>query len=64
MVTLGGLMTIAISHGQVGYGMAKIASGLAVTAVIYAMGAVSGAHLNPAVTLAFAARGNSPWRRV
>jgi aquaporin Z len=28
------------------------------------MGSVSGAHLNPAVTLAFAVRGNFPWRRV
>jgi aquaporin Z len=28
------------------------------------MGAVSGAHLNPAVSLAFAARGDFPWRRV
>jgi aquaporin Z len=33
-------------------------------AIIYFMGAVSGAHLNPAVTLAFALRGNFPWRRV
>ena len=28
------------------------------------MGAVSGAHLNPAVTIAFAVRGNFPWNRV
>jgi len=28
------------------------------------MGAVSGAHLNPAVSIAFAARGDFPWRRV
>jgi aquaporin Z len=28
------------------------------------MGTISGAHLNPAVTLAFAVRGNFPWRRV
>jgi glycerol uptake facilitator-like aquaporin len=35
-----------------------------VMAIIYFMGAVGGAHLNPAVTLAFAARRNFPWRRV
>jgi aquaporin Z len=35
-----------------------------VMAAIYFMGAVSGAHINPAVTLAFATRGNFPWRRV
>jgi aquaporin Z len=33
-------------------------------AIIYFMGAVSGAHLNPAVTLAFAMRRNFPWSRV
>jgi len=32
--------------------------------VIYFMGTVSGAHLNPAVTIAFAARRNFPWMRV
>ena len=32
-----------------------------VMAIIYFMGTVSGAHLNPAVTLAFAARRNFPW---
>jgi aquaporin Z len=35
-----------------------------VMAIIYFMGAVGGAHLNPAVTLAFAARRNFPWDRV
>ena len=35
-----------------------------VMAVIYFMGAVGGAHLNPAVTLAFAVRRNFPWDRV
>jgi len=40
------------------------APGLMVMVIIYTMGAVSGAHLNPAVTLAFALRGNFPWRRV
>jgi len=28
------------------------------------MGAVSGAHLNPAVSIAFALRGDFPWKRV
>jgi aquaporin Z len=35
-----------------------------VLALIYTIGETSGAHLNPAVTVAFAARGNFPWRRV
>ena len=35
-----------------------------VLAIILFMGAVSGAHLNPAVSLAFAVRGDFPWRRV
>jgi aquaporin Z len=33
-------------------------------AIIYFMGTISGAHLNPAVTISFALRGNFPWRRV
>jgi aquaporin Z len=35
-----------------------------VMAIILFMGTVSGAHLNPAVSLAFALRGDFPWRRV
>ena len=38
--------------------------GLAVTLGVYVAGTVSGAHLNPAVTLAFAARGKFPWAKV
>jgi aquaporin Z len=40
------------------------APGLMVMGVILFMGRVSGAHLNPAVSCAFAARGDFPWRRV
>jgi MIP family channel proteins len=38
--------------------------GLLVMALIYALGPVSGAHFNPAVTLAFAVTGRFPWRCV
>ncbi len=37
---------------------------MTVRGIIFFMGTISGAHLNPAVTLAFAVRGNFPWRRV
>ena len=54
----------ALSGGSITLSMRVIAPGMMVMAVIYFMGTVSGAHLNPAVTLAFAARGNFPWNRV
>ncbi len=44
--------------------MKALAPGMMVMGIIFFMGTVSGAHLNPAVTLAFAARGNFPWWRV
>ncbi len=43
---------------------AVIAPALMVLAVILFMGKISGAHLNPAVSVAFALRGDFPWRRV
>jgi len=54
----------AVSHGAISRSAAVAAPGLTVMAVILFMGAVSGAHLNPGVTLAFTLRGDFPWWRV
>src|SRR5512132_480871 len=43
---------------------AVVAPGLMVIGIILFMGKVSGAHLNPAVSVGFALRGDFPWRRV
>ena len=51
-------------EGQISLAAAVVAPGLMVMAIILFMGAVSGAHLNPAVSLAFALRGDFPWKRV
>jgi aquaporin Z len=51
-------------QGQISLSAAVVAPGLMVLSIILFMGAVSGAHLNPAVSLAFAMRGDFPWLRV
>jgi aquaporin Z len=50
--------------GEISLAAAVVAPGLMVMAIILFMGAVSGAHLNPGVSLAFAMRRDFPWRRV
>ena len=64
VVAAGAGVVAAKSGGTVTMAMAVIAPGLMVMTIIYFMGTVSGAHLNPAVTLAFAVRRNFPWNRV
>ena len=64
LVAAGSGVVAAQSGDAVSLGMRVVAPGLMVMAIIYFMGTVSGAHLNPAVTLAFAVRRNFPWRRV
>jgi len=60
----GGAVVAAVSHGAISRPAAVTAPGLTVTAVILFMGNVSGAHLNPIVTIAFSLRTDFPWRRV
>ena len=65
LVAAGGGMVNARFGGHAIPGPALVvAPALMVIAVILFMGAVSGAHLNPAVSIAFALRGDFPWRRV
>lgn len=64
LAAAGGSVVNSVSHGGVSPAAQAVAPGLTVMAVILFMGATSGAHLNPAVTIAFAARGDFPWRRV
>jgi aquaporin Z len=60
----GGMVNARFGGNAVPYGARVVAPALMVMAVILFMGAVSGAHLNPAVSIAFALRGNFPWKRV
>ncbi len=55
LVGAGGAVVNAQSDGAISRAAAVTAPGLMVMAIILFMGAVSGAHLNPAVSLAFAA---------
>ena len=64
LVAAGATVVGAISHGAISRAAAVTAPGLMVMAVILFMGDVSGAHLNPAVTIAFALRRDFPRRLV
>jgi aquaporin Z len=64
LVAAGGAMMSQAFPNTISRTAAVVAPGLMVLAVILFMGKVSGAHLNPAVSVAFACRGDFPWRRV
>jgi aquaporin Z len=64
LVGAGAAVVNAKTGGTISRATAVTAPGLMVMAIILFMGAVSGAHLNPAVTLAFWLRGDFPPRRV
>jgi glycerol uptake facilitator protein len=59
-----GVVAAVVAGGNGDFLMITFAWGLAVTMGIYVAGGLSGAHLNPAVTFALAARRDFPWARV
>ena len=64
LVAAGGGMMGQAFPNTISRTAAVAAPGLMVLAIILFMGKVSGAHLNPVVSIAFALRGDFPWQRV
>ena len=64
LVAAGGGMMGQAFPGTISRGAEVVAPGLMVMAIILFMGKVSGAHLNPVVSVGFSLRGDFPWRRV
>ena len=64
LVAAGGGMMGQAFPNTISRTAAVVAPGLMVLGIILFMGKVSGAHLNPAVSVAFALRGDFPWQRV
>jgi glycerol uptake facilitator protein len=56
--------TVVIFQGAGGWLLITWGWAMAVVMGVYVAGGISGAHLNPAVTLAMAIRGSLPWRKL
>jgi MIP family channel proteins len=60
----GAIMVSGIAPDLVGHGAICAVFGLVIMVMVFATGHISGAHFNPAVTIAFAIIGRFPWRQV
>ena len=59
-----GAIMVDAKTGALGHVGVAISFGLVIMVTIYALGHISGAHFNPAVTFAFALTRHFPWPRV
>ena len=59
-----GAVMVEAKTGELGQVGIALTSGLVIMAMIYAVGHISGAHLNPAVSLAFALNRHFPWTKL
>lgn len=60
----GAIMVDGMTGGSITHVGVGLTFGLVIMVMIYAVGHISGAHFNPAVSVAFAAVGRFPWRQV
>lgn len=60
----GAIVVDSVTGGSISHAGIALTFGLIVMAMIYTFGDVSGAHFNPAVTVAFALAGRFRWREV
>jgi MIP family channel proteins len=59
-----GAVMVEAKTGALGHVGVALSFGLVIMVMVYALGHVSGAHLNPAVSFAFALNRHFPWMRV
>src|SRR5687768_5259861 len=60
----GSVATAVLTGAQVGIFQVAVVWGIGISTAIYLTASLSGAHLNPAVTIALAACNGFPWRNV